>query len=139
MSQQMPARAVAPPCAARIQVFALTPPREELYRRINERTEAHFAAGLVDEVQRLLYKGVPAQSNALGAHSYRRVVEYLKGKRDLNSAIEQSKLDVRHYSKRQLTWFRREPETEWVEGFGQEASVQEQVFHRLKLLIERQP
>ncbi len=109
MSEQMPARAEPPACAARIHVFALHPPRAELYRRINERTEAHFAAGLVDEVRLLLDKNVPADSNALGAHGYRRVVEFLNGKRDLESAIEQTKLDVRHYSKRQLTWFRREP------------------------------
>lgn len=137
MSEQMPARAEAPACAARIRVFALHPPRAELYARINERTEAHFAAGLVDEVRRLLDKGVPADSNALGAHGYRRVVEYLSGARDLESAIEQTRLDVRHYSKRQLTWFRREPEVEWVEGFGQDPIVQERVFQRLQLLMQQ--
>ncbi len=138
MSEQMPERAKPPECAARIHVFVLRPPRAELYKRINERTEAHFAAGLLDEVCILLNKGVPADSNALGAHGYRRVVEYLDWKRDLQSAIEQTKLDVRHYSKRQLTWFRREPEVEWVEGFGQERSVQEHVLSRIKLLIEGQ-
>jgi tRNA dimethylallyltransferase len=138
MSEKMPARAEPPSCAARIHVFALRPPRAELYRRINERTEAHFAAGLVDEVSRLLNKGVPADSNALGAHGYRRVVELLNGTRDIESAIEQTKLDVRHYSKRQLTWFRREPGVEWVEGFGHDPSVQEHVFHRLQLLIRGQ-
>jgi len=128
MSEQMPARAEPPACAARIRVFALRPPREELYQRINARTEAHFAAGLLDEVCILLNKGVPADSNALGAHGYRRVVEYLNGLRDLDSAIEQTKLDVRHYSKRQLTWFRREPGVRWIEGFGQDPLVQEQVI-----------
>jgi tRNA dimethylallyltransferase len=128
MSERMPARAEPPACAARIRVFALHPPRAELYRRINERTEAHFAAGLVDEVCLLLNKGVPADSNALGAHGYRRVVEYLNGLRDLDSAIEQTKLDVRHYSKRQLTWFRREPGVEWVEGFGQDPLAQERII-----------
>lgn len=135
MSEQRPARAAAPLCAERIHVFALRPPRAELYHRINERTQIHFAAGLVEEVERLLEKGVPAESSALGAHGYRRVVEFLQGKRDLASAIEQTKLDVRHYSKRQLTWFRREPDVEWVEGFGQDLSVQEHVFHRLQRLI----
>jgi tRNA dimethylallyltransferase len=128
MSEQMLVRAEPPPFAARIRVFALRPPRAELYRRINERTEAHFAAGLVDEVCYLMNKGVPADSNALGAHGYRRVVEFLNGWRDIQSAIEQTKLDVRHYSKRQLTWFRREPEVEWVEGFGHDPQVQEYVF-----------
>jgi tRNA dimethylallyltransferase len=128
MSEQANARAEPPPCAARIRVFALLPPRAELYRRINERTEAHFAAGLIDEVRCLLDKGIPADSNALGAHGYRRVVEYLRGERTLESAIEQTRLDVRRYAKRQLTWFRREAGVEWVEGFGDDSSVQERVI-----------
>lgn len=109
--------------ARRLRIIALNPPREELYQRINERTEAHFQAGLVDEVRDLLGRGVPANSNALGAHGYRRVVEYLQGKRDLASAVEQTKLDVRHYAKRQLTWFRHEAGVEWFTGFGEEKSV----------------
>jgi tRNA dimethylallyltransferase len=120
MSAQKNQRPTPHESATRIRIFALNPPREELYRRINERTEAHFAAGLVEEVESLLSKGVPADSNALGAHGYRRVVEYLSGERNLESAIEQTKLDVRHYAKRQLTWFRHEPDVEWIEGFGNE-------------------
>ncbi len=127
MSEQATTRMEPPSFVPRIRVFALLPPRTELYRRINERAEAHFAAGLVEEVRKLLDKGVPADSNALGAHGYRRVVEYLRGQRDLASAVEQTKLDVRHYSKRQLTWFRREPGVEWVEGFGDDPAVQEKV------------
>jgi tRNA dimethylallyltransferase len=128
MSAQKSARLLPHESAARIRVFALNPPRAELYRRINERTETHFAAGLVEEVSRLLEQGVPADSNALGAHGYRRVVEYLRGQRDLANAIEQTKLDVRHYAKRQLTWFRREAGVEWLEGFGEDPLVQERLF-----------
>ncbi|HEY2961926.1 MAG TPA: tRNA (adenosine(37)-N6)-dimethylallyltransferase MiaA [Pyrinomonadaceae bacterium] len=109
--------------ARRLRIFALNPPRAELYARINERTEAHFNAGLVEEVRELLARGVAPESNALGAHGYRRVVEYLQGKRDLGSAIEQTKLDVRHYAKRQLTWFRHEAGVEWFPGFGEEKAV----------------
>ena len=107
----------------RLRILALNPPRAELYARINERGEAHFAAGLVEEVEELLSRGVPPESNALGAHGYRRVVEFLRGKRDLASAIEQTKLDVRHYAKRQLTWFRHEDDVEWFDGFGEEKAV----------------
>lgn len=117
-----------PQLAARLRIFALNPPREALYARINERTQHHFAAGLVDEVQRLLHAGVPPDSTALGAHGYRRVVEHLKGQRTLESAIEQTKLDVRHYAKRQLTWFRREAGVEWVEGFGDDPLVEAQII-----------
>ncbi len=131
ISRQRPLRPEPPPIASRIRILALNPPRKELYSRINARTEQHFANGLVEEVRRLLDEGVPANSNALGAHGYRRVVEYLSGKRDLASAIEQTKLDVRHYAKRQLTWFRHETGVEWLDGFGDDAAVQEQTLARL--------
>ena len=115
----------------RLRILALNPPRAELYARINERTEAHFEAGLVEEVRELLSEGIPPESNALGAHGYRRVVEFLHGKRDLASAIEQTKLDVRHYAKRQLTWFRHEEGVEWFAGFGEEKSVLASVLDTL--------
>jgi tRNA dimethylallyltransferase len=115
----------------RLRIVALHPPRAELYEKINKRTEMHFAVGLVDEVRTLLGKGIPPESNALGAHGYRRVVEYLQGKRNLQSAIEQTKLDVRHYAKRQLTWFRHEEGVEWFDGFGEQKAVKDSVLDRL--------
>ena len=124
-------RPAAHESARRLRIIALNPPRAELYARINERTEAHFKAGLVDEVRELLSRGVPPESNALGAHGYRRVIEYLRGKRDLESAIEQTKLDVRHYAKRQLTWFRHEAGVEWFAGFGEEKSILAAVLETL--------
>ncbi|HSP63281.1 MAG TPA: tRNA (adenosine(37)-N6)-dimethylallyltransferase MiaA [Pyrinomonadaceae bacterium] len=130
ISLERPLRPDPPAAAARIRIFALNPPRAELYRRINERAEKHFANGLVDEVRQLLDAGVPAESNALGAHGYRRAVEHLRGQRDLRSAIEQTKLDVRHYAKRQLTWFRHESGVEWLDGFGDDARVQREVLAR---------
>jgi tRNA dimethylallyltransferase len=132
MSQQKVLRPPAPEIAGRLRLIVLNPPRAELYQRINERTEKHFAAGLVNEVETLLTQGVPANSNALGAHGYRRVVEYLQDKRDLASAIEQTKLDVRHYAKRQLTWFRREPGAEWFDGFGEDPMTQSAIFGALQ-------
>ncbi len=132
LSAQQPHRPSPPALTARIRLFALNPPRAELYRRINERAEAHFRAGLIEEVRRLLEQGVPAPSNALGAHGYRRVVEYLRGERSFESAVEQTKLDVRHYAKRQLTWFRREPGVEWLGGFGDDPQVQERAAARIE-------
>ena len=131
ISAQRLLRGEAPDFADRIRVFALNPPREELYARINARTEQHFANGLVDEVRRLLSAGVPANSNALGAHGYRRVLEFLRGERALESAIEQTKRDVRHYAKRQVTWFRREPGVEWIDGFGDDTATTDAVLSRL--------
>jgi len=128
ISSQRPLRPSPPDIATRLRIFALNPPRAELYERINQRTDEHFANGLVDEVRALLDQGVPGNTSALGAHGYRRVVEYLNGERTLEGAIEQTKLDVRHYAKRQLTWFRREAAVEWIEGFGDDPQVQERVL-----------
>lgn len=127
ISTQRPLRLLPPQLVARLRIFALNPPRDALYARINQRTDDHFAAGLIDEVRHLLKSGVPSNSSALGAHGYRRVVEYLNGQRSFENAIEQTKLDVRHYAKRQLTWFRREAGVEWIEGFGDDPQVQAEV------------
>jgi tRNA dimethylallyltransferase len=122
-SEHQPNRAEPPEFAGRIKLLVLNPPRKELYEKINARTEAHFSAGLVEEVKQLRAAGVNDSTNALGSHSYRRVCEYLRGERTLESAIEQSKQDVRNYAKRQLTWFRRENVALWLDGFGDDREV----------------
>ena len=66
---------------------------------------------------------------------YRRVVEYLNGSRTLPSAIEQTRLDVRHYAKRQMTWFRRETDVEWFDGFGNHAATQQTVIARVAEML----
>jgi tRNA dimethylallyltransferase len=80
LSQQKDDRPEPNESARRLRIFALNPPRAELYQRINKRAETHFAAGLVEEVKTLLARGVPPNSNALGARGYRRVVEFLQGR-----------------------------------------------------------
>jgi tRNA dimethylallyltransferase len=132
MSQQKGDRPKPHESAGRLRLFVLNPNRVQLYDRINSRTEQHFADGLVGEVEMLLARGVPANSNALGAHGYRRVVEYLQGKRDLASAMEQTRQDVRNYAKRQLTWFRREAGAEWLESFGEDPRLGSSVIELLK-------
>lgn len=123
LSDVQPNRAEPPEFASRIRLFVLNPPRDDLYEKINQRAEAHFKAGLVEEVKSLLAAGVPETSNALGAHGYRRVCEYLRGERTLESAIEKTQQDVRNYAKRQLTWYRREPDAIWLNGFGGDKEV----------------
>jgi tRNA dimethylallyltransferase len=63
------------------------------------------------------------------------VVEYLRGERSLESAIEQTRTDIRHYAKRQLTWFRRETGVEWFEGFGEDPEVQSRIAARVEELL----
>lgn len=128
ISEKQPARAEPPEFVARIRLFVLNPIRDELYEKINARTEGHFDAGLIDEVKQLRERGVKDSTNALGAHAYRRVCEYLRGERTLESAIERSKQDVRNYAKRQLTWFRGERDAIWLDGFGSEKAVQDRLF-----------
>ncbi len=128
LSEAQPNRAVAPEFASRIRTFVLNPLRAELYERINTRAVAHFNNGLVEEVAGLRESGIPDDTNALGAHGYRRVCEYLRGERDLRSAVEKTQQDVRNYAKRQLTWFRKEPAVTWLDGFGSDPRIVRQLL-----------
>ena len=131
ISEHQPNRAQPPDFADRMRLFVLDPPREALYEKIDRRTQAHFDAGLVDEVRRLREGGLRDDTNALGSHAYRRVCEYLRGERTLESAVEESARDVRHYSKRQITWFKKEEGVTWLKGFGDDPEVQESLWKLL--------
>ncbi|MBS1794788.1 MAG: tRNA (adenosine(37)-N6)-dimethylallyltransferase MiaA [Acidobacteria bacterium] len=133
ISEVQPQRAAPPEFAGRIRIFALNPPRDRLYEQINERAVRHFEKGLVEEVKQLRAAGVKDDTNALGAHGYRRVCEYLRGERSLESAVEQTQLDIRHYAKRQMTWFRRETGVTWLDGFGNEPGLQADFWQRLDI------
>jgi tRNA dimethylallyltransferase len=109
--------------AGRLHYFVLEPPREELYERINLRVDAMVERGLLGEIQSLIASGVPPTAKAFNAHGYKRFVEFLTGKRTLESAIVQMKLDTRHYAKRQWTWWRAQSNTHWLGGFGFEERV----------------
>lgn len=112
--------------AARMFYLVLQPPRQQLYDRINQRTDLMVERGLLAEIENLIAAGVPHSAKAFNAHGYKRFVEHLLGQRSLESAVEQMKLDTRHYAKRQWTWWRAQQNTFWLEGFGFEDSVVEQ-------------
>ncbi len=126
-SEFQPKQIEPPEFAERIKIFVLNPPRPELYEKINERAEKHFANGLVEEVKHIRKSGVKDDTNALGAHGYRRVCEYLRGERTLESAIEQTKQDVRNYAKRQLSWFRRETRRDLARRFRKRGGNAEKI------------
>lgn len=95
--------------------IGLTMPREELYRRIDERVDRQIARGLVEEVRRLLEEGVPPTAPSMTALGYRQVVAYLQGKWTLEEAIARLKYDTHRYARHQLTWLRRLPQIEWFD------------------------
>lgn len=88
--------------------------RDELYRRIDRRVELMLDTGLVDEVRGLLQAGIPADIKPLQAIGYKEVLAHLRGDTTLEEMSEQIKRNTRHLAKRQLTWFRREAEAQWV-------------------------
>lgn len=88
--------------------------REELYRRIDRRVELMLGAGLVDEVRGLLQAGIPADVKPLQAIGYKEVLAHLRGELTLAAMTELIKRTTRHLAKRQLTWFRRESDVQWV-------------------------
>ena len=88
-----------------------------------------FDRGLVEEVQSLIASGVPPSAKAFQAHGYRRVVEYLQGKRSREDALNQMKLDTRHYAKRQVTWWRAWPGVKWIHRFGDEPEAFTEALH----------
>lgn len=100
--------------AAACRVFVLDWPRDQLHRRINARVDAMFAAGLVDEVRRLLAAEASWARTASQALGYREVAAHVRGETDLATTIELVKTRTRQFAKRQLTWFRSLSECRWI-------------------------
>ena len=96
-------------------VFALLWDREILYERINKRVDIMIEQGLIEEVKNILekYDQFPTAMQGLG---YKEVVEYLEGKTSKEEMIEKIKLETRHYAKRQMTWFRKNKQTIWLDA-----------------------
>ena len=115
----------------RVAKIGLNPPRELLYDRINRRVERMFADGLLEETQALLHLSEPTRIKPLGALGYRQAVSVLEGKATSEAAMRATQLATRHYAKRQLTWFRREADVAWFEGFGDDPHVQGRIMETL--------
>lgn len=94
--------------------IGLTRPAGELTERIHQRIDEMFRQGLVAETESLLERGLAANPTALQALGYRQVVEHLRGERGLDATIELVKTRTRQFAKRQLTWFRRQMNLEWI-------------------------
>ncbi|MBW1979538.1 MAG: tRNA (adenosine(37)-N6)-dimethylallyltransferase MiaA [Deltaproteobacteria bacterium] len=88
--------------------------RSELYHRIEERCQKMVEQGLVQETQNLLDKGHSPELKSMKALGYRHMVKFLDGTWDLDTAVQELQKDTRHYAKRQLTWFRADPQLVWL-------------------------
>lgn len=96
-----------------VQVIALTRPREELYERINQRVDAMFEAGAVEEIKALMKKRWGKTAKTL--IGVPEIQKFIKGGQDLDQTKYLVKLNTRHLAKRQLTWFRKDKRLKWVE------------------------
>jgi tRNA dimethylallyltransferase len=96
------------------EMMGLTRPMGELTQRIHERVDEMFRQGLVAETESLLAQGLADNPTAMQALGYRQVVEHLRGERGLSETIELVKIRTRQFAKRQLTWFRRQMNLEWI-------------------------
>lgn len=116
----------------RILRFGLEPERELLYQRINRRAAEMFRNGLVEETRMLLEKyGEARPFDSLG---YKQARAVLRGEMREVDAIAAAQQGHRNYAKRQLTWFRREPDVFWLRGFGDEERVKEKASQQVSEL-----
>lgn len=109
-------------------MFAIDMERPILYERINKRADIMINEGLIEEVKSILakYSQFPTAMQGLG---YKEVVEFLQGNISKEEMEEKIKLETRHYAKRQLTWFRKNKETIWLDG-------QEDLEKNIKIIME---
>ena len=114
----------------RILRIGLNPDRALLYQRINERAKQMVDSGLVDETQRLLEK-YGATAWPLSSLGYKQAAQFLRGDLSRDAVISAAQQAHRNYAKRQMTWFRREPEVIWLAGFGDEAKLQKEAAEKI--------
>ncbi len=106
----------------RILRLGLDPDRQALYDRINRRAQQMFDAGLLEETGRLLEK-YGDEASPLSSLGYKQAVQFLRRELTREQALQAAQQAHRNYAKRQMTWFRREPEVHWLRGFGDAAQI----------------
>jgi len=106
--------------------IGLHPERSALYARLDARTAAMFERGLITEVQQLLARGVPREAKPFESLGYKQTLLVLDGQLTVEQAIQSTQMETRHYAKRQVTWFRKEADVLWLDGFGDAPAIQTQ-------------
>ena len=109
--------------------------REDLYRRIDARVDEMIAAGLEQELDRLLEAGVPESATSMQAIGYKELLGQRRGEVSRAQAIEDIKRGSRNYAKRQLTWLRRNPEVHWI-SLGAEPDFETVYQQAAEILID---
>jgi tRNA dimethylallyltransferase len=109
----------------RLLRIGLNPDRKALYARINQRAAAMFQNGLVEETRQLADK-YGTDARPLTSLGYKQALALLKDEMSPEEAVASAQQGHRHYAKRQMTWFRREPEVHWLSGFGDQQEVREE-------------
>jgi len=122
----------------RILRLGLDPERNALYSRINERARRMFDAGLVEETRALLER-YGDSAPPLSSLGYRQAAQLLRGEIDRKLAVWAAQQAHRNYAKRQMTWFRREPEVHWLRGFGDDPAIQEQALALVEAALAPHP
>jgi tRNA dimethylallyltransferase len=110
---------VSPIAGMRVIGVALRVPAALTAERVARRVDQQFARGLIDEIRGLLARGIPETARPFGGLVYRQALEYLHGVRDEPATRELITRENRHYARRQLIWFRKEPDLEWFDGPGE--------------------
>ncbi len=117
----------------RVIKIGLRPQRDLLYTEIDRRVTEMLAAGWVEEVRRLLAAGISPEAKPFSFIGYRQIAEHLIGRASLDEAVTQIQQATRNFAKRQLTWFGRERDVNWIEAFGHQdraAQFAESVLQR---------
>ena len=117
--------------------IGLSPERDLLYRKLDLRAAAMFQRGLMAEVRDLLASGVPAHAKPFESLGYQQALQAARGLITEEQAIESTQRETRRYAKRQLTWFRKEQDVYWLEGFGDEPRVIERALACVKNTIKK--
>ncbi len=119
----------------RILRLGLSPDRGALYMRIDQRAARMFEAGLIEETKNLIAK-YGEQARPLASLGYKQAVQFLRGELDRESAECAAQQAHRNYAKRQVTWFRREPDVHWLAGMGDDPKIQAEALERIGQTID---
>jgi tRNA dimethylallyltransferase len=113
--------------------IGLSPDRDALYKSLDVRCAAMFQSGLMDEVKRILAMGYPAASKPFESHGYKQALQLLNGELSSKEAVFYAQRNTRNYAKRQMTWFRKEPDMVWLRSFGDVAEPQ--ALERVRMFL----